>query len=140
MPSRSVPRGGGRKTNVVSIATRKALTAKEVKQASSAAKSSSKASTKQSEFGPIRAGLVKPKPPVKSPSRAKKIATSRAAKDVKKVTKVAGPVGATAYVYKKVNDATKENMRKLEKLRREYDQSAAKGSMTFNDYKKKYGK
>jgi hypothetical protein len=73
-------------------------------------------------------------------SRVKKVATSRAAKDVKKVSKVAVPAAGAAYVYKKVNDATKENMRKLEKLRREYDQSAAKGSMTFNDYKKKYGK
>jgi hypothetical protein len=72
-------------------------------------------------------------------SRIKKVATSRAAKDVKKVGKVAGPVGAAAYALKKSNDATQKEMRRLEQLRKQYEKSAAKGSMTFNEYVKKYG-
>lgn len=72
--------------------------------------------------------------------RAKKIASSAAAKDIKKVAKVAGPVGAAAYALKKSNDATQKDMRKLEQLRQQYEKSAAKNSMSFNDYVKKYGK
>lgn len=72
-------------------------------------------------------------------SRAKSVANSRAAKDVKKVVKVAGPGVAAGLAVKKANDNTKKDIQKMDRLRKQYDKSAAKGSMTFNDYVKKYG-
>jgi hypothetical protein len=73
-------------------------------------------------------------------SRIKKVATSRAAKDLKKVAKVAAPIGAGAAALKKANDNMKADLRRMEQLRKQYDKSAAKGSMSFNEYVRKYGK
>lgn len=89
--------------------------------------------------------LVKPKPMPKPTTAkkavtvAKKVANSRAASDAKKVAKVAVPVGIGAAALKKANDANKADMKRLEQLRKQYEKSAARNSMTFNEYVKKYG-
>lgn len=91
MPARGVPRGGGRRTNVVNMRTGKAMTPKQVKarakidriKKSPAAEDMRKGNLnnlkktvrnirqeravriakKASPFGPVRSGKVKPTPP-----------------------------------------------------------------------------
>lgn len=77
--------------------------------------------------------------------RAKKVANSPAAKDIKKIAKskpakIGGAAVATGAVLKKANDNMNKDMKRMEQLRKQYDKSAAKGSMSFNEYVKKYGK
>lgn len=129
--------GGGskKKTNVVKIGTKKALTPRQVKALAQEQKA-----IKASPFGPIATGKVKPKPQPKPVSRAKKIATSRAAKDLKKVGKVAAPIGLGAAALKKANSDMNKDMKRMEELRKKYNQSPARTNMTFNEYVRKYGK
>lgn len=76
--------------------------------------------------------------------RAKKVANSPAAKDLKKVAKsktakTAGAVAGGAAVLKKANDNMNKDLKRMEQLRKQYDKSAARNSMSFNEYVKKYG-
>lgn len=81
-------------------------------------------------------GVSKSKPM----SRIKKVAKSPAAKDLKKVAKVAVPGAVAAAALKKANDATNKDLKRMKELRKKYNQSPARTNMTFNDYVKRYGK
>lgn len=134
------PRMGGgskKKTNVVKIGTKKALTQKQVDALAQEQKTKR---LNKSQFGPVAAGIVKPVGKAKPMSRAKKIATSRAAKDAKKVAKVAAPIGLGAAALKKANSDMNNDMKRMQELRKKYNQSPARTNMTFNDYVKRYGK
>ena len=129
--------GGSKKTNVVKIGTKKALTQKQVDALAQEQKTKR---LNKSQFGPVAAGIVKPKPKPKPMSRGKKIATSQAAKDLKKVAKVAAPVGLGAAALKKANSDMNKDMKRMDELRKKYNQSPARTNMTFNEYVRKYGK
>lgn len=73
-------------------------------------------------------------------NRAKKIATSSAAKDAKKVAKVAGGAGAIGYGMKKVNENAAKEQKRYQDLMNKYKKSASYGKVSFEQWLKMGGK